>query len=352
MTASLLERLGPGEGGAFGRNRREDAGAEGLGRGDRPVPRREPPGESAEQREDPVAHDVPSHLLEQVERRRQAAHVVDRQRPRLVAPGAGVRLVAVREVRALGLEAPPARHDRRHAVPRFLRDEEDRAALRAVEPLVRVGGEHVDSRPRDVEGQEAEPLDRVDEEQDAARAAEGRDLLEGKDPAVVERHPGNGDDARPGVDLRLEVLERDAAGAIRRDAAFHAAGFEGAPGIGVGRELHVVRDDVVARLPGEGEGDEVDGPGRVREKRDFFLARADEARGLRPRRLDVAEGAAPVGAAAVPRVLDMRDHRAGDPAGQRRDSRVVQVDELAADRELAVERFGREVEAHRAARPR
>ena len=275
--------------------------------------------------------------------------MVDRQGPGLVTARALVRRCAVLEVLALGLEIPPARRDRRHAVPRLLGHVEDGAALRAVEPLVAVGGEDVDPGAADVRRKEAEALDPVDEEEDAALAAEGADLPERKDETVVEGDPGDGDDPRPLVDEGRERLERDASPVADGHAAVDAPALERAPGVGVGGELHVVGDDVVPRAPRKPEGDEVDRPGSVREERDLLGRGADEPRRLRPGLLDVAVVPPPVRDAPVPDILDVRDDRVGDAARQGRGGRMVEVDEVAADGELAVEVLGREVEAHRAA---
>ena len=197
-----------------------------------------------------------------------------------------------------------------------------------------VRGENVHTRAANIQRQQAQPLDRVDHEEDAALPAERRELLEGKDPAVVKRDPGNGDDPRPRVARRGDILERDPAAAVLRDPALDAARLEGPPRIRVRRKLQVVGYDVVAGLPRERQGDEVDCPGRVRQEGDLVGAGADEARGLRARRFHIAEGAPPVGRAAVPCVLDVPDHRVRDAAGQRRDAGVVEVNEALSDGEL------------------
>ena len=235
---------------------------------------------------------------------------------------------------------------RRDALAGALGDEEDRAALGAVEPLVRVGAEDVHVRGRDVHRQRAEALDRVHDEQDAALAAEPADLGEREDEAVVERHPRNGHDARAPVHERGDVVGRDPPAAALRHAALDAALGERPPGVGVRRKLHVVGDDVVALFPREAERHEVDAPARVGKKRDLGRGRADEGADLRARRLDHPVPGAPVRGAPVAHVLDVRRDRVGHAPGQGRHGGVVEMDEVPADRELAVEGGGGEVEGH------
>ena len=228
--AALLEVLRPSDELAARRPGGEDPGGEGLGRGDSPAAAgeavRERPHEAEHSRED----GLPAHLLEEIDRGRQAPDVVDRQGPGLVAARAFVGQGPVLEVVALGLEIPPARRDRGHAVARLLRDVEDGAALRAVEPLVAVGGENVDPGAAHVRREQAETLDPVDEEEDAALAAQGADLFQREDEAVVEGDPGDGDDARARVDEGRDRIERDAAAVADGHAAVDTAALERAPG--------------------------------------------------------------------------------------------------------------------------
>ena len=89
---------------------------------------------------------------------------------------------------------------------------------------MRVGREHVDARAADVDRQRSQALNRVDDEEDAALAAERADLFERIDVAVVEGDPGDGDDARPRVHLLREVGHSgDAAVPVLREAARDAA---------------------------------------------------------------------------------------------------------------------------------
>ena len=213
---------------------------------------------------------------------------------------------------------------------------------------MRVRAEDVHVGGRDVDRQGAQALDPVHDEEDAALAAEPADLDQREDEAVVKGHPRRGDDARAAVRQRGEVLDRDPPAPVLRHAALDAALGERAPGKGVRRELHVVRDDVVARLPRKTESHEVDAPARVGKKRDLGRGGADEGSDLASRRLDHPVPGAPVSDPTVPHVLDVRRDRVGHAPGQRRHGGVVEMDEVLPDGELAVEGGGGEVEAHQA----
>ena len=305
-----------------------------------------PPRSVSTRSEDPRPHGVATDRIQQVHGGGQSREVGGRQRPRLVAAGSRVRRRPVLEEFTLRLEVPPSLRARRDAFAGALGHEEDRAAFGAVEPLVRVGAENVHVLRRDVHRQGAEALDRVHDEQDSALPAKPADLGEREDEAVVEGHPRNGHDARAPVHERGDVLGRDAAAAALRDAALDAALCERSPGVGVGRELDVVGDDVVAVLPREADRHEVDAPARVGKKRDLGRGRADEGADLRARRLDHPVPRAPVRGPAVAHVLDVGRDRVGHAPGQRRHGGVVQVDEVSPHRELPVERGGGEVEVH------
>ena len=244
------------------------------------------------------------------------------------------------------LDVPPAGEEGRHPVAGALRDEEDGAAFGAEQPLVRVGGEDVHSGGMNIHRQGPQALDRVDDEEDAALPAEPRDLLDRVDPAVVEGDPRDRDDAGARVHLLGDLRERYAAGSVFCQAALDAAPFERQPRVGVRGKLHVVGDDVVPFLPGEGLRDEVQAPARVGKERDLFRGGSDKPRGGRAAFLDAREPAAPVRRAAVALVLVVRVHGVGNAARERRDGGVVEVDEVPADGEFAVEGGCREIENH------
>ena len=194
--AALLEALREDAGVGAGKGGGEDAGPERLGRSDGPAALGKPRF-NASQVSRILVRIVSGPASEsRSTRRREAGDVCGRKSARLVAAGAVVEVQLVLEVAALVLDVPPSGEEGRDAVAGPLGDVEHGATFRAEQPLVAVGGEDVHSGLPDVEGKRAQSLDRVEDEEDAALAAELRDLLDGKDPAVVEGDPGHGDDAR------------------------------------------------------------------------------------------------------------------------------------------------------------
>ena len=183
-----------------------------------------------------------------------------------------------------------------------------------------VRAQDVHARRLDVERQRAEALDRVDDEEDAALAADRADLGERQDEAVVERDPGDGDDAGPGVDEGGDVVRRDAAVPALRDAALDAAlGAGPATGSAFDGNSRSVVTTLSPARPGKAERDEVEAPARVRHERDLgrprrWISRAAFSRAVSTIRVP----GAPVGGAAVADVLrrapSWRRRRAGAEA--------------------------------------
>ena len=192
-----------------GRNGGEDSGAERLGGSDAPAALGEPVPERSNEREDATTHGLDSDLPKQADRCLEPEDLGRRQGARLVGASAGHDLPPLGEKTLLlvGLDVPPAEERRRQSVARRVADVEEGAALLGEQPLVRVGGEHVDLRLRDVEREGAQTLNRVDDEENALRAAELAELVDREHEPVVEGDPGDGDDARSAVDLRGDVVE-------------------------------------------------------------------------------------------------------------------------------------------------
>src|SRR5262249_2957748 len=99
---------------------------------------------------------------------------------RAALPAAGVRLegeVDPREI-ARADDAVPADADRMQPVDQLMADVEDAGAFGTEQRLVSVGSEKIDRRPLHVERIDAQPLDRVDEKQNAALTAQAAERVE------------------------------------------------------------------------------------------------------------------------------------------------------------------------------
>ncbi len=201
-----------------------------------------------------------------------------------------------------------------------------------------VRDQHVDRRLRDVDRQGSQSLDGVDDEKDATLAAKPPDVLDRIDPSIVEGHPGHRDDPRGRVDPGRDVLDGDSPAAVGGDPVFDAALGQERPRVMVRGELHVVAHDVVALLPVEGLGHQVDPPRGRGKEGNLPAVRAQKQGGLFSGGLDVRVPRAPVGRAAVPDVLQVRLDRRGGAARQRSDRGMVEVHEVPADGELVIER--------------
>ena len=88
-------------------------------------------------------------------------------------------------------------------------------------------------------------------------------------PTAGVGHPTDADDAGAAVAGRGQAVHQAAAVAAGHAADLDAAAGQVQPGILVRGEFVVRQDDVVARLPGEALGDQVDAGGRVADQGDF-----------------------------------------------------------------------------------
>ena len=112
-------------------------------------------------------------------------------------------------------DAVPADAERPEPLDPVAADVEQPGPLGPEQPLVAVGGQEVDRRPPHVDRQRAEPLDRVDEEGDAARPAELAERVEVVAEPRGELDVADRQDPRRVVDRRGQVLDPDPPVAAR-----------------------------------------------------------------------------------------------------------------------------------------
>src|SRR5262245_16699213 len=144
------------------------------------------------------------------------------------------------------------------ALDQFPADVEDAGTLRAEQPLVPVGGEEVDRRPLHVEGQDAQSLDGVNEEQDAALATQAAESIEVVAKTAGELDETEAENARARVDGGADVVDLEPPVAAGDAPGIDATTTQVQPRIDVGRVLLLRDDDVVARLPRIAFGDNAD----------------------------------------------------------------------------------------------
>src|ERR687888_152904 len=138
-------------------------------------------------------------------------------------------------------------------------DAEERAAGRAEQVLEHAGGEEVDVELPYVEGQRADRLVGVEEDEGAALVREARDRRDVEPRAVAVADMGDRDEQRVVVDRALEVLERDRAVAGLRDVDdARAPRLLRVPDLADGRELPVGEHDLRAARVAEAGGERAD----------------------------------------------------------------------------------------------
>src|SRR5262249_23082296 len=147
---------------------------------------------------------------------------------------------------------------------------------RTEQPLVPIGGEEVDRRPADVEGQDTEPLDGVDEEQDAALAAQVTESIEVVAEPAGELDEAEAEDARACVHRRANVVDIEPAVAAADAPGLDAAAGQVQPGIDVGGVFLFRDDDVIAGLPRVALGDDADAFAGVLDEGDVERIGVDE----------------------------------------------------------------------------
>src|SRR2546421_435287 len=115
------------------------------------------------------------------------------------------REVDAREI-ARRHDAVPADADRVQPLDQLAANPEDAGAFGTEQPLVPVGGEKIDRCPLHVERIDAEPLDRVDEEENAALAAKVAQRVEIVAKTAGELDEAEAEDARVRVHGGAEIV--------------------------------------------------------------------------------------------------------------------------------------------------
>lgn len=248
-----------------------------------------------------------------------------------VASGVGAEGHVAGGVIGPGGDVGPAELDGFDLVLPVAGDEEDAGAFGAEEPFVAVGGEGVDVHGADVEGEGAEALDGVDEEEDAEAAADFADGGEVGAVAAEVLDEADGEEAGAAGGL-FDLFEGIKA---RKPGNADAAGLlQFLPDVVVGGKFFVEGDDAVAGLPGEAEGDGGDAFAGIFDEGDFGGVGVGEAGGGGA---DAVAGGHPIGVvegAVEAGVVGHEFHGIGCAAGEGGDGGVVEIDEIFGDGEF------------------
>ncbi len=284
----------------------------------------------------PLAHRVDPDLGEELETGARRVDRRDRRRAVLEPSRARAVVEMLHIERERLLHSPPADRARARALGDAGARVQERDPGPAHEPFQRAAHEVVDPAGRDVEGDRANGLVRVDDEDRAFAVADLRERADVLDPAGREIHvPGANRRGRL-VHGTFEELERyaDAVGATDKFDAGAAIG-DGEERVTVGREIEVGHDHlrpfgVVERAR------DADEPGRdVRLDGDLVHRSTQKAGQLLTERLVLADPVVVPGAPALLRPLSEKplDPFAAAPV-QRGQRAVVQIIQAVGDREL------------------
>ena len=147
------------------------------------------------------------------------------------------------------------------------------------QPLVAIGSEAVDLGFGDVDREDAQGLDGVEKKQGIMAVGDFGDRVNIAAATVGVADPTDADNARARVAVAGELVEIDVALGGWHPTGFDAEPFEVHPGVKVRGEFVVERDDVVARLPVDAFGNEIDTGGGVGEQGDFVGVGVDQLGG-------------------------------------------------------------------------
>ena len=149
--------------------------------------------------------------------------------------------------------------------------------------LVPVRRDQVRPQGADIHGQDADALDRVDQQPGPARPAEGGDLLHRRAEAVVAVDQADAHDAGPAGHDRGDVIGGEPVpAAVLDEPDPHPAALQRQERVHPVRELLLVDDDLVARAPVQPERDQADALAGVMQQGHVGRVAPDERADLGP----------------------------------------------------------------------
>ena len=289
--------------------------------------------------EHPVADQLRAGRGEQVQAGAQAVHAGQVLDAGLVPPRAvGVPEVVVElpvDERGVLDALPPGRRHRQ-VVPQRGGDVAEADPVTGAQALIPVRGHEIRAQGADIHGQDADALDRVDQQPGPARPAEGGDLLDRRAEAVVAVDQADAHDAGPAGHHRGDVIGGEPVPAAVLDEPHpHAVALQRQERVHPVRELLLVDDDLVARAPVQPERDQADALAGVVQQGHVGRIAPDERADLGP---DLGGAFPPVAdsraARAAHHPLQQVPLRGHVRHRQRPVGRGVEPDLLAGDREL------------------
>ena len=230
--------------------------------------------------------DVPRHgggiqLMQQLDTRIHSRKILKRQRdelepPRILTP----RQVVVHQIREIvgALDTHPAHVVRLELTDQLTTDVHEPGAPRREQPFLGATSEDVDGERANVQGEGAQSLNGVDDEEDTVVSTGRAERREVHACARREPYPRHGQRSNRPV-LYLAPQHLGVEYAVRTlDAPIDDTPFgrELHPRIDVRRKLEVWRDDDVARGERERERSEIDSVARVGRERDLSRGGADQ----------------------------------------------------------------------------
>ncbi len=188
-----------------------------------------------------------------------------------------------------------------------------------------------------VQRKDPQGLNGVDEEQGPPAVDHLGQLVQVVAPTAGVGHPTDADDAGAAVAGGGQAVDQPAAVAAGHAADLDAAAGQVHPGILVRGEFVVRQDDVVARLPREALGHQVDAGGGVGDQGDFLGPGPDQAGRPAAELLDLLRPAGMEGVAVGRGVFGPAGDGLAGRAADRRHGRMVEIGPAVGHRHLAAE---------------
>ncbi len=252
-------------------------------------------------------------------------------------PALGTRLEPVvdfTEIKTVD-DAVPAHANRVQHVDQLRPNPEDANPLRPEQPLVTVGRQEVDRCPSNIEREDAEALNRIDEEVDPALATHRTDRIQ-----VVAKAAGEFDETQrhnPGscIHRGANIVDGDPAAATRHRAHAYAAMPLIDPWILIRRVFLRREHNIVAFPPWKAFRDPVDAVARILDEGDFGRIGVEELSREPAHFFDAIDPVPDGGDAVGGEVVGILFDRDDGGSRQRRDGGVVEESPASRHRKLA-----------------
>ena len=237
-----------------------------------------------------------------------------------------------------GRHTAPADHRHAHSIEPIGPNVEEAGALRAEQPFVPAAGEEIDRRLLQIERHDAETLDRIDAQRDAALFAEcpiaSRSLRKPLEYSTLL----SATHARLLIHRFAQIIDRNSTLAAGDFPHRHAPMSQIHPRILVRWILLTCEHDIVAVAPGKSLGHDAESFARVLEQRDVERIAVQELCERSAGLFGAFDPAADGRRAVRIHVIRMLDERLSRASRQRRHGGVIEKRPALGDREFGAQR--------------